>query len=231
MLPRTKISSVFVIIPAYNENVVLRTVIEELLTLQINIVVVDDGSAEHLYSLLKQLPVYVLRHRINLGQGAAIQTGIEFALSKKADIIVTFDADGQHTAGDIEKMVNKISEGSADIVFGSRFMKGAKHNMPASRKFLLQIARHFNYFFTGVLLTDAHNGLRAMNRKAASVLRLKENRMAHATELVLKVRKSKLSYIEVPVTIRYTEYSLAKGQSAKSGFRILLDLLINKLFK
>ena len=231
MLPRTKISSVFVIIPAYNENVVLRTVIEELLTLQINIVVIDDGSAEHLYSLLKQLPVYVLRHRINLGQGAAIQTGIEFALSKKADIIVTFDADGQHTAGDIEKMVNKISEGSADIVFGSRFMKGAKHNMPASRKFLLQIARHFNYFFTGVLLTDAHNGLRAMNRKAASVLRLKENRMAHATELVLKVRKSKLSYIEVPVTIRYTEYSLAKGQSAKSGFRILLDLLINKLFK
>ena len=107
MLPRTKISSVFVIIPAYNENVVLRTVIEELLTLQINIVVVDDGSAEHLYSLLKQLPVYVLRHRINLGQGAAIQTGIEFALSKKADIIVTFDADGQHTAGDIEKTVKK----------------------------------------------------------------------------------------------------------------------------
>jgi glycosyltransferase involved in cell wall biosynthesis len=231
MLHRTKISTVFVIIPAYNENVVLRTVIEELIALHMNIIVVDDGSAEHLYSLLNQLPVYVLRHRINLGQGAAIQTGIEFALSKKADIIVTFDADGQHTAGDIEKMVNKISEGSADIVFGSRFMKGAKHNMPASRRFLLQMARYLNYFFTGILLTDAHNGLRAMNRKTASLLKLKENRMAHATELVLKVKKNKLWYTEMPVSIQYTQYSLAKGQSAKNSFRILLDLLLNKLFK
>jgi polyprenyl-phospho-N-acetylgalactosaminyl synthase len=231
MLPRTKISTVFIIIPAYNENVVLRAVIEELLTLEMNIIVIDDGSTEQLYSLLNQLPVYVLRHRINLGQGAAIQTGIEFALSKKADIIVTFDADGQHTAGDIEKMVNTISESSADIVFGSRFMKGAKHNMPATRRFLLQTARYLDYFFTGILLTDAHNGLRAMNRKAASLMKLKENRMAHATELVLKVKKNKLSYTEMPVTIRYTEYSLAKGQTAKNGFRILLDLLLNKLFK
>jgi len=223
--------SVFVIVPAYNEHTVIQTVLQQLTALQYSVIVTDDGSDFSLFNILKKYPVYVLRHRINLGQGAALQTGIEFAVSKNAEYIITFDADGQHDPADIEKLIEKLNTSSSDIVFGSRFLKGAAHNMPLKRKIVLQTARFLNYIFTGVLLSDAHNGLRAMNRKAAAVINLKENRMAHATEILYQVRKNKLNYTEAPVTIQYTPYSIKKGQTTKNSFRILLDIILNKLFK
>jgi polyprenyl-phospho-N-acetylgalactosaminyl synthase len=223
--------NVFVIIPAYNEHVVIRQVVEQLLVYNYSVVVIDDGSDQELRPLVNNLPVWTLRHRVNLGQGAALQTGIEFALEKQAQYIVTFDADGQHHANDIDSLLQELVDKKAGIVFGSRFLEGATHNMPSRRKTVLQLARYLNYLFTGLLLTDAHNGLRAMTRAAAASIHLRENRMAHATELLSQVRKQKLHYSEIPVHIHYSEYSRKKGQTIWSGFRIFFDLLLNKIFK
>lgn len=222
---------IFVIIPAYNENAIIKTVINNLLPFQYTVVVIDDGSSESLLPILQNSSVYYIRHKVNLGQGASLQTGIDFAVSKKAAYIITFDADGQHLASDIEKLLQPLINNKADIVSGSRFLEGASQNMSFMRKALLQLARYINFFFTGLLLTDAHNGLRAMTATAAQKIRITENGMAHATEILHQIKKRKLRYKEVPVHIQYTEYSKKKGQTLSSGFRIFFDLLLNKIFK
>lgn len=221
---------VFVIIPAYNEQAVIRKVLLELLPLHYSLVVVDDGSAAELTTILSDLPVYILRHKVNLGQGAALQTGIEFALSKNAAYIVTFDADGQHQAKDIPLLLAPLEKNEADMALGSRFLGDSSH-IPSRRKKLLKMARFVNFVFTGLWLTDAHNGLRAMTAAAARQIHLRQSGMAHATEIIAAIRKKNLRYCEVPVTIVYTEYSRKKGQTIWGGFRIFFDILLNKIFK
>lgn len=223
-------ASVFIIIPVYNEHQALQQMIDELEQKHYCIAVVDDGSAIDVYPLLKNRKFFFLQHDINLGQGAALQTGIEFALSKGADYIVTFDGDGQHKIKDVDNLLNALSETEADIVLGSRFIEHGKQ-VPLRRRLVLQTARIVNFLFTGFLLSDAHNGLRAMTRYAAEKIQLKENRMAHATEILSLIKKHHLKYVEVPVEIHYTKYSLEKGQTAMNSFRIFFDLLLNKIFK
>jgi polyprenyl-phospho-N-acetylgalactosaminyl synthase len=222
--------NIFVIIPAHNEHSTIVTVVQDLLSCNYEIVVIDDGSTESLHSLLKSFPVYFLRHEINLGQGAAIQTGIDFALLKKADYIVTFDGDGQHKAEDIDKMITAVATDKFDIVLGSRFIN-ATNSIPWKRKILLKLARFVNYIFTGLFLTDAHNGLRVMTKAASEKIRIRENGMAHATEILSAVKKNKLRYTEVAVTIYYTDYSKKKGQNLWSSFRIFFDIVLNKIFQ
>lgn len=222
---------VFVVIPAYNENTIIRSVIQELLPCHYNIIVVDDGSVKTLFPLLNKMPAYFIRHKVNLGQGASLQTGIEFALAKQAKYIVTFDADGQHEVNDIEKILQVLVSEKVDIVSGSRFMDGSSHNMSFMRKALLQTARYINFLFTGLLLSDAHNGLRAITAEAANKIKITENGMAHASEILYQIKIRKLRYREVPVTIHYTAYSKQKGQTLASSFRIFFDLLLNKIFK
>jgi glycosyltransferase involved in cell wall biosynthesis len=223
--------NIYVVIPSYNEQTVIRPVVEGLLSYGYEVIVVDDGSEAPAAKVLAGLPVYSLQHEVNLGQGAAIQTGIEFALSMDANYVITFDADGQHHAENIEELLQPLREDRCDIVLGSRFLEGSVHNMPAKRKLLLQFGRRLNYLFTGLFLTDAHNGLRAMNRKAATAIRITENRMAHATEILSLIRKNRLRYLELPVKVTYSEYSKKKGQALGSSFRIVFDLLLNKLFR
>lgn len=222
---------VFVIIPAFNEQQVIRSVVETVLSHFYHVIVIDDGSELPMNDLFKGLPVQLVTHPVNLGQGAALQTGIEFALSENADYIVTFDADGQHHAKDINALLEPLMQDKVDITLGSRFMEGSVHNMPLKRKILLQIARGLNYFFTGLLLTDAHNGLRAMNRKAAAAMQIRENRMAHATEILSLIKKNRLRFIEIPVTVTYSAYSKKKGQGLGGSFRIVFDLFLNKFFR
>ncbi|HVF97319.1 MAG TPA: glycosyltransferase family 2 protein [Flavisolibacter sp.] len=221
---------VFVIIAAYNEAATIGTVVEALMGKDYTIVVVDDGSDQSIQPLLQDKPVYLLSHKINLGQGAALQTGIEFALEKGAEVIVTFDADGQHRTPDIPVLVEALTRTSADIAFGSRFLQ-TTHGVPLRRKFLLQAARFVNLLFTGLMLSDAHNGLRAITAAAAKKIKIEENRMAHATEILWQVEKLNLRYVEVPVQINYTTYSTQKGQGLADAFRILFDLFLNKIFK
>jgi polyprenyl-phospho-N-acetylgalactosaminyl synthase len=223
-------SAIFIIIPSFNEEAVLRSTLEPLLVKPYTIVVVDDGSANDQASFIADLPVTVIRHDQNLGQGAALETGMQYALAKGASYIVHFDADGQHSYADIEHLLIPLHNNNADVVFGSRFLT-RQSSLPFARFLLLHTARYINFLFTGLLLSDAHNGLRAFNRKAAELVHIKENRMAHASELLLLVKKNKLRFTEVAVEVKYTSYSRAKGQSGWNSIRIFFDLLLHKLLR
>lgn len=194
------------------------------------VVVVDDCSTDDTRQAIAGLPIYYLRHEINLGQGAAIQTGLEFALEQGAMYAVTFDADGQHNYLEIPDLLAPIAAGLADITMGTRFMRKEDVALvPAGRKLILRGAIWVNGLFTGLWLTDAHNGFRAMNNKALSSIKLRENRMAHATEILGQIKAAGLRYMEVPVKIIYTDYSKMKGQSSMNSVNILIDLILKKI--
>lgn len=222
-------NKVFIIVPAYNEQTVIQHVIDELEKLPYQIIVVDDGSDSALDDILQNRHVFLVRHSINLGQGAAIQTGIDFALSMNAEYIITFDGDGQHQAEDVDILLNNILKYKVDIILGSRFLSKPANGITKKRIALLSMARYVNFLFTGLFLSDAHNGLRCFTKTVAQRINLQQNRMAHATEFLSLARKNKFTYKEVPVTVHYTIYSKEKGQSFSSSFRIFLDLIINKL--
>ncbi len=225
-------NAIYIIVPVFNESAIIKTVIEDLSRFNYTIVIIDDGSDIKIKSLAESLSgVIVIRHRVNLGQGAAIQTGIQYAIKNNADFIVTFDGDGQHSVEDIPAMLSPLKTGIAEITIGSRFLQKSNHNAPTNKRLLLKLGRWVNYIFTGIFLSDSHNGLRAMTSEAAKKIDLKENRMAHASEFLFLIRKNKLKYREVPVTVRYTKYSRSKGQSAFNSIRIFFDLVLHKLFE
>ena len=216
--------------PCYNEASVIRATVSGVLEKGYTVVVVDDCSKDNTKNELAGLPIFYLKHRTNLGQGAALQTGISFALQKGADYFVTFDADGQHDCGDIEGMMQLLESSKADIVFGSRFLSGSKTNVSGSRNFVLNVARHVNYIVSGILLSDAYNGLRLFNRKAASLLKLTENKMAHATQIQILVAKKKLVFSEYPNSILYNDYSKSKGLRNMDGIKIFFEIFLHKIF-
>lgn len=219
-------SDTWLVIPLYNEATVVRDVIAEARRTFPHIVCVDDGSKDD--SVVEALAggAIVLRHPINLGQGAALQTGIAFAREQPgAEYFVTFDSDGQHQVADALDMVERLRTEPLDIIVGSRFLDG-RTNASALKKLVLRTAVLFERLSTGVRLTDAHNGLRAFNRRAALALNIRQNRMAHASEIVAQIGSLKLRYAEQPVHIVYTEYSRAKGQSLWNSVNILSELFI-----
>ncbi len=221
---------VFVVIPAYNEGTVLAQTVDELLPYGYQVVVVDDGSSTPATAHLHTRPVRYVRHIANLGQGAALQTGTEYALSLGARAIVHFDADGQHCPSLIRSLLEPIRRGDYDIVMGSRFIDPKdRDGVPRVKQILLKGGVVVSWIFAGLWLTDTHNGFRALSGEAARRISLTENGYAHATEILELIRKASLRIKEVPTTIRYTEYSLAKGQSAWNSVNVLLDLLLRKL--
>lgn len=221
--------SVWVVIAAYNEARVIARVVGEVVRRGYRVVVVDDGSSDGTAERASAASV-VVRHPINLGQGAALQTGIDCALQQGAEVIVTFDADGQHRAADIEPLVAALREARADFALGSRFL-GQTIALPPARRLLLRAATLFTQLTTGLHLTDTHNGLRGMTRRGASLIRLRQNRMAHASEILEQIAASGLPYVEVPVQIEYTAYSLAKGQRLGDALAILFDLFARRLHR
>ena len=230
-MPAEADKKIIVVLPVYNEGPVIRQVITSLLKIVSTIIVVDDGSAVPVINQLHDLPIAIIRHKVNLGQGAALQTGLTYARKLNPDIVITFDADGQHNEDDIKNLITPIVSNNADVVMGSRFLPDSESTVPFARKITLQVGRIINFLLSGVLLTDAHNGLRAMNKAALEKINLTENRMAHASEFLFEIKKNKLRYKEVPVHIRYTDYSREKGQTGGDSIKVLFDLLLHKLFK
>lgn len=222
-------ASVFIVIPAYNEAAVIESVLQKLLAANyFNIVVVDDCSRDRTGEIVKNYPVFYLRHIINRGQGAALRTGTDFARQQGAQVIVHFDADGQMSVEDIARFVENVNAGR-DVVLGSRFMAGSEViEMPWHRKLLLTGAKVFNLVVLGVNYSDPQNGFRALSRQAAERLRWKNDRMAHNSEILRLIKTERLPYQEIPVKINYSEYSLKKGQSFKDVWKIIWDLFINK---
>ena len=227
----TDAGDLWIVVAAYNEG---RRIGETLRSLRecghANIVVVDDGSRDDTGERALVGGAWVLRHAVNLGAGAATQTGIRFALKHGAGVVVTFDADGQHLAEEVDRVAQPIRAGEADVTLGSRFL-GRSEGMPFTRWLLLKAGILATWAMSGLWLTDTHNGFRGLSRKAAEKVRLRLNRFAHASELYDEIRAHELRYVEVPVTIRYTADTLAKGQSGWNALRIVGQLLMGRLVK
>jgi glycosyltransferase involved in cell wall biosynthesis len=222
--------NLWIVIPAYNEGPRLKDTLQGLCGRYRNLVVVDDGSADDTGAAALTCPVWLLRHVVNCGQGAALQTGIDFALRQGAAIIVTFDADGQHSADEIERLVEPVRAGRCDVALGSRFL-GEAVGMVWTRWLVLKLGVLFTRVFSRIHVTDTHNGLRALNRRAAGAIRITQNRMAHASEILDQIRLHGLRYVEVPVTIRYTEATREKGQSSWNALRIVGQLILGRLVR
>lgn len=216
----------WIVIPLYNEASVIRDVVTTLRSSFVHIVCVDDGSSDGSAEIAEAAGAQVVRHPINLGQGASLQTGIEYALRHpECRHIVTFDADGQHRVVDAVDMVRIARDENLAIVFGSRFLDD-RTNPGWIKKVILRTAVWVTNKSTGLRLTDAHNGLRVIRRDAAERIHLKQDRMAHATEIVLQLGDTGLPWQEHPVELLYTDYSKAKGQSVLNSVNILVDLLV-----
>jgi glycosyltransferase involved in cell wall biosynthesis len=209
----------------YNEASVVGGVIDGIRQEFPNVVCVDDGSSDGSQDVARQAGAVVVQHPVNLGQGAALQTGFEYALQDpELDCIVTFDADGQHRVEDAKAMVDRVRAGEADLVLGSRFLDGRTKLSPAKR-LVLRTAAIQSRLATGMALTDAHTGLRAIGPEVARKIHLTQNRMAHASELIHQVSEINPRWVEHPVEIIYTDYSKAKGQSLLNSVNIIADLL------
>ena len=234
MTPRAKPVSggaknpdVWVVIPLYNEAPVIGGVIEELLREFTNIVCIDDGSSDGSGAIAKAAGARVVTHPINLGQGAALQTGISYARERAGtEYVITFDADGQHRIEDALGMLELARSKKLGVVFGSRFLDN-RTNPGWAKKVVLKTAVWVTNQTTGMKLTDAHNGLRVLSVDAARGINLQQDRMAHATEIVVQIGRTKLPWEEFPVEVIYTDYSKAKGQSLLNSVNILFDLIVN----
>lgn len=211
----------YVVIAAFNEGKVIRGVVGEVVAAGYSVILVDDGSRDDTAAAARIAGVTVIRHPINLGQGASLQTGIDYALRLKAKYIVTFDADGQHSVEDIPDLIAALTH--ADIALGSRFLGKDVIGAGARRKAMLRTATLVSNRLSGLKLTDAHCGLRAFRAEVAPKLRITQDRMAHASELLRKIQRSGVRVVEVPVTIKYTDHSKAKGQGGFQAIRILFD--------
>ena len=229
-IPRHDNEDVWVVVTAYNEGSRLEPTLRQLCESYPNVVVVDDGSSDNTREVALRHSVWVLRHVINCGQGAALRTGIEFALDRGAKIIVNCDGDGQHCVNEIEQLVAPIRAGQVEVALGSRFL-GRVEQMPRHRWIILKLGVVFTRIFSWIDVTDTHNGFRAFARSAAQKVRIRQNRMAHSSEILDEIARQGLTYCEVPVTIRYTQDTLAKGQSSWNALRIVVQMFLGRLMK
>lgn len=221
--------SVWVIVPVHNEATVLADVLGKLSHHFDRVVCVDDGSSDGSAEVASISGVPVLRHAVNLGQGAALQTGFEYVLRKTdAQHVVTFDGDGQHDPEDAHRMVCVARREGLDVVLGSRTI-GTTTGQSRSRRVLLRAGVAFARVNTGLPLTDTHNGLRVLSRKAIELIHLRQHGMAHASELEAWVARLGLSWREIPVNVTYTPYSRLKGQRSLDALNVMCDLAVARL--
>ncbi len=228
-----KKSDTAIVIPVYNEEKVIKKTLKELLEKrpQDEIIVVDDGSTDNSYNEACVKGVHLLRHIVNLGQGAALQTGIDYAKKLGCKYVVTFDSDGQHCADDIERFIEVLRRNEADIVLCSRFLGKEAVNMPTAKKYLLKMAAFVERVLTGIPLTDAHNGFRAINVEKFPNFVITQNGMSHASEIIDLIKRLGMRYKELPCTIKYSDYSIQKGQSMMNSINILIEFFLGKAVK
>ena len=222
----SKFEQIWILVPCFNESKVIMQTISELSKYFQNILVVDDGSTDNTFDLLKSLNARVLQHPINLGQGAAVSSGFEFISTiENSKAVITFDADGQHSVNDAVTFANEILSSSEEVIFGSRFIHHEK-NIPYLKRLVLKIVTKISNVILKMNLSDTHNGLKAFKIDALNKIKLKTSNYAFESELLAIVSKLGISYKELPSDIIYTDYSKTKGQSLRNGMRILESLVV-----
>ena len=230
-------SDIIFVIPAFNESDHCIEVVKDVLDQGYGVVFVDDGSSNGLFARLQDAfegveEIALIRHIVNMGQWAALQTWFSYIQDyvPSAKFVVTFDSDGQHLLSDLPNFLEKFEEDeSLEVVLGSRFL-GKAVNIPAMKVLTLKVWILFTFIFSGMWLSDTHNGYRVIKRASLEKLRLTFNGMEHASEILELIGQQNIKYVEVPNTILYTEYSMARGQKLSNSLRIVKNLLMNKLF-
>lgn len=220
-------NKIFIIIPVYNEEKIILDVIKQIINNSYkNIIVIDDGSNDNTYYKVKKEKVIILRHVLNRGKGAAIKTGIEAAKLLNASTIITIDGDGQHNPEDIKKLLNKIMQGY-DVVLGSRFIK--RNNIPLIKILANYIGNFFTWLIYGIWVSDSQSGLRAYSKRALFAIDTKTDRYEYDSEIIREIGHHNLKFIEVPIQVRYTKYSMNKTykQSFINGLKTLFKMAIS----
>ncbi|RAP54298.1 MAG: dolichyl-phosphate mannose synthase [Methanosphaera sp. rholeuAM130] len=225
-------SEIYIILSSYNEEETLEEVVDGLVERGFKVLIIDDGSKDNTPSIAKNLVrkhnpmVFYYRHRINVGLGGAIKTGIKAALKRGADIMITFDADGQHNPDDLYNMYPPLQEGKADIVIASRDFS----DMPTGRRFGNTVMNYITYIFQGKMVTDSQSGLRAFTSDAARKLNLKSPQYGISSEIIGEIKRKNLRFMEVPMTTIYDERTIQKGTNTIVGIKIVLEF-INETLK
>jgi glycosyltransferase involved in cell wall biosynthesis len=214
-------------VPAYNESSSISEVIKELTQEVDEVVVVDDGSEDNTTDKALSAGAKVITHELNRGQGAALETARRYAAQEEFDFMVTFDGDGQFEVEDIQPAVSKLKNNQADVLLGSRFLNEDSTLPWSKQKILLPLASIIEYFFTGLNLSDVHNGFKIFSHEALSKIEITQDRMAHASEIPELIQHHQLDYVEFPVTVKYDDY----GQDASAGVNIIKDLVLGKFVK
>ena len=215
--------NVWIVVPAFNEAGVIGDVITDLRSVFTHVVCVDDGSHDDTGDIALRAGAYLVRHPVNLGQGAAIQTGVEYARRQPgARVFATFDADGQHRVRDVITMIDRLAAGDVDVVLGTRFGSGVSRP-PLLKRVVLQTAARLSPRGRALGLTDSNNGLRVFNKTVADGLDITMNGMSHATEFIMLIAENRWRVAELPVEVLYTEYSQSKGQPLLNGVNIIFD--------
>lgn len=220
----TETHVVWVVIPAFNEAAVIGEVVADVRSVFDHVVCVDDGSTDGTGEIARRAGAHLVRHPVNLGQGAAIQTGVEYARRQPdAQIFATFDADGQHRVKDLAAMVDRLLVGDVDVVVGTRF--GTQHvaRPPLIKRIVLQTAARLSRRGRRLGLTDTNNGLRVFNKKVADRLDITMSGMSHANEFIMLIDENHWRVAEEPIEVLYTEYSRSKGQPLLNGVNIIFD--------
>jgi len=216
---------ILVIIPVYNEeHAVIYQVVDGVLELGYNVLIIDDGS-EIKYDFRNIERLNIVTHDMNSGQGEAINTGFRFAINNGFDYCISFDGDGQHDPDEIKLFGKRMRENPKDILLGSRFLTIDGTNVGFVKKIVLKCGILLNYMLSGILLTDSNCGYRMFNKKAMKLISFQAKRMGHASELMWLIKFNKLSYSEVPVNIKYTDYSKKKGQHLLRIFPVTIEVL------
>jgi len=223
----THYQDAWIVIPAFNEAAVIGEVVADVRSVFDHVVCVDDGSTDGTGEIARRAGAHLVHHPINLGQGAAIQTGVEYARKQPgAQVFATFDADGQHRVKDLAAMIDRLCQGDVDVVIGTRFGGQSGNRPPFLKRIVLQTATRLSRRGRRLGLTDTNNGLRVFNKKVADGLDITMSGMSHANEFVMLIAENHWRVVEQPVEVLYTEYSKSKGQPLLNGVNIVFDGLL-----
>lgn len=212
------------LVPGYNEAKNIGQVVKSLLPFVDEVVVIDDSSEDNTALIAERSGATVIKHELNRGQGAALETGHCYAREKNVDYVLHFDGDGQFDVADIPLAWEKLKKANVDVLFGSRFLDNRSQIPWTKKKIILPVGRFIDKLLSRIKLSDSHNGFRILNRHALQNIKLTQDRMAHASEMLVLVGKNNLTWLEYPVKVNYSEY----GQNAKNGWKILLDLALGR---
>ncbi|MFC1651590.1 glycosyltransferase family 2 protein [Patescibacteria group bacterium] len=219
---------IFVAIPAYNEKTKIKTVVGDVKKEGYqNVLVVDDGSSDDTFEMAQKAGATTIKHLINRGKGAATKTALKGALALGAEIVVTIDGDGQHDPKDISRAIQPLLDKKIDVVLGSRFK--SKNKIPFLRRFYNWIGNLVTFALGGVFVSDSQSGFRAYSKKALGLIDTRGDRYEFESEIIHEISQNKLSFTEVPVKVRYTKYSMTKGQGLKNGIKTFLRLFLKKI--